>query len=222
MHVTNQARFKNFKQAIHQKIDSLGTNTDNDFSSSLSSQEIKNWINQRNSYLLRRACDYGYFEIAELLLEYGAEIHHLDYEAVRLASQNGHLKIVEMLFSAGSKMDSKQEYSLRAASALGHQEIVKFLLTKTGSDLRVYDGFAIICAKDEAMRNILLKFEESTYTAEERQTWRENSNFGKYGDRFCQQFEYDNLPFADGVRLRGNFWLIGSLAFVAAFLNKFI
>lgn len=177
------------------------------------------YLNYWNSYALRRAVDYGYYNIVDTLIRYGANIHHDDCEASRLAAQNGHLEILKLLYISGCRYDSQQEFALRASSALGHYEIVKFLLDK-GADARMYDGFAIICARTQKIRDLLeekviqplkntkvipkrynnkdpILTEQQLKNADNQwEDWTRKSNFGKYGSSFCSDFDEHNLSYA--------------------------
>lgn len=82
------------------------------------------------------AAQSGSLDVAQLLLERGANLHHLDAlnkSAVHLAAEQGHVAMVKMLLKRGAKLvdQTSSRFShnpLHAAATNGHPEIVRFLL----------------------------------------------------------------------------------------------
>ncbi|MEI0748972.1 ankyrin repeat domain-containing protein, partial [Brachyspira pulli] len=78
-------------------------------------------------------CKEGDFEMAELLIDSGANVN----SALRYASKNGHLEIVKLLIDSGANVNAKDDNNntvLMYASANGYLEVVKYLLDK-GADI---------------------------------------------------------------------------------------
>ncbi len=90
--------------------------------------------------LLMTASENGYYDIAELLIEYGAEVDRkllkLNYTALGYASENGHIDIVKLLLKNGA--NPKIRYSngtspIMFAKQAGHSNIVSLLKEKGAS-----------------------------------------------------------------------------------------
>jgi ankyrin repeat protein len=89
--------------------------------------------NQLNTYL-HLASDRGHKDIAELLIEKGANINQKVWSGntpLHCASLYGHKEIVELLIANGATFDEENEIGetpLHFASAKGHKDIVKLLI----------------------------------------------------------------------------------------------
>ncbi|KAI0479765.1 ankyrin repeat-containing domain protein [Xylaria cf. heliscus] len=109
-------------------------------------------------YALRAASDGGYLEIAQMLLESGADVNAMnenfdeeeceeftwsDYgSALYNASYRGHEEIVRLLLDRGADVNAiggKHGYALQAASHNGYRNIVQFLLEQ-GADINAAGG----------------------------------------------------------------------------------
>lgn len=167
------------------------------------------FVNQWDGYAIRRASDYGYTNIVKMLLDYQANVDYLDCEALRLAAQNGHLEIVKLMYTKGCRIDSRQEYALRASSRLGHRQVVQYLLS-LGADARTYDGFALACTVDPEIWRDLCQASRKEYgwNDDKEDAWHYATNYGKYGDTYCSEFDIENLPYASTHRIYFNFVLL--------------
>ena len=74
------------------------------------------------------ACEYGKFEITQLLLQRGANVHAEDGYALRWASWNGHVEVVRLLLQHGADVHTREDHPLCYASASGSIEVVRLLL----------------------------------------------------------------------------------------------
>ncbi|KAI1176299.1 ankyrin repeat-containing domain protein [Nemania sp. FL0916] len=76
----------------------------------------------------------GHYEIAKLLLEYGADVnaqYGYPMTALQIACLDGQYKLIKLLLEYGAKVDTPYGYygtALQTASAQGHHEIVRLLL----------------------------------------------------------------------------------------------
>ena len=77
----------------------------------------------RSSYILERE----HSEIVKLLLEHGANVHTLDYWALRIAAYNGHTEIVKLLLEHGADIHARDDLALRWAARNGHTDTVELL-----------------------------------------------------------------------------------------------
>lgn len=99
------------------------------------------------SYALSRACEYGHFEIAKLLLENGADIHYEDDTALYRASIYGNVNIVKLLLDYKANIHAQNDIALRRASELEHTEVVKLLL-ENGANIHAENDYALKSAFD--------------------------------------------------------------------------
>ncbi|KAI0193916.1 hypothetical protein EV127DRAFT_360238 [Xylaria flabelliformis] len=110
-------------------------------------------------YALRAASDGGYLEIAQMLLDNGADVNAMDERfdeweckefntrsdygsALYNASYRGHEEIVRLLLDRGADVNAiggEYGYALQAASHNGHQNIVQVLLEQ-GADINAFGG----------------------------------------------------------------------------------
>ena len=100
-------------------------------------------------------------------------------------------------------MDSRQEYALRAASRLGRKDVVAYLLS-LGADPRVYDGFALACTNDPVIKQMLDDASINKMNEYDLKNWKEKTNYGKYGQTYCSEFDVENLAYAEGFKVSYN------------------
>ena len=199
--ITDDERYQRVLEIL--SSDNLANNENEKNSNSFSVGKSAKFINYWNGYALRRAADYGYTDIVKILLEYEASPTFYDCEPLRLAAQNGHLEIVKILFKEGCRMDSRQEYALRAASRLGRKDVVAYLLS-LGADPRVYDGFALACTNDPVIKQMLDDASINKMNEYDLKNWKEKTNYGKYGQTYCSEFDVENLAYAEGFKVSCN------------------
>ena len=95
---------------------------------------------------LRYASENDHFEVANLLLENGANVNCKDAlkeTPLHLASVNGHLEIAQLLLVYGANINSQsleKETPLHLAARFGKKEIVK-LLMDNGCNLNLKNSF---------------------------------------------------------------------------------
>ena len=67
--------------------------------------KIRQDVHAKDDYSLRApASVYSHFEVVELLLKHGANVHANDDYALGAASKNGHWKAVRLLLKHGAKI----------------------------------------------------------------------------------------------------------------------
>ncbi|KAF9538259.1 hypothetical protein EC957_007041 [Mortierella hygrophila] len=82
---------------------------------------------------LRYAVRGNDIEMVRLLMDYEADVHAFNEEAVLVAAQKGHVEILRLLIQAGADIETKAGAPLRQASEGGHAEAVK-VLCESGAD----------------------------------------------------------------------------------------
>jgi ankyrin repeat protein len=92
-----------------------------------------NAINNKNYTTLHWASEMGYADVAQILLEYGADINAVSDNGspLYLASSNGRLEIVRLLLERGAEVNIREPSSqtlFQVATERGHTEITKLLL----------------------------------------------------------------------------------------------
>ena len=113
-------------------------------------------INYKNKYgitPLHLAAEHGHIEIAELLIENGANVdakNNGNVTALHLAAQNGHTGIVSLLIANDVDIDVKisdGRTSLHLAAEHGHLEIAEHLVENGANiDEKDHDGRTPFCA----------------------------------------------------------------------------
>jgi len=96
-------------------------------------------------------------DIAEYLIEVGADIHTDNDQALQWASFNGNLKIFKYIVD--HSVDStvihvNNDYILRMASVQGHLEIIKILVEKSG-DIHIDNNYALVLASSNGHLEIV-------------------------------------------------------------------
>ncbi|KAF9133819.1 hypothetical protein BGW39_008862 [Mortierella sp. 14UC] len=82
---------------------------------------------------LRYAVRGNDVEMVRLLMDYEADVHAFNEEAVLVAAQKGHVEILRLLIQAGADIETKAGAPLRQASEGGHAEAVR-VLCESGAD----------------------------------------------------------------------------------------
>ncbi|KAK3843914.1 MAG: ankyrin repeat-containing domain protein [Linnemannia gamsii] len=82
---------------------------------------------------LRYAVRGNDIEMVRLLMDYEADVHAFNEEAVLVAAQKGHVEILKLLIQAGADIETKAGAPLRQASEGGHAEAVR-TLCESGAD----------------------------------------------------------------------------------------
>ncbi|KAF9910176.1 hypothetical protein EC991_007103 [Linnemannia zychae] len=82
---------------------------------------------------LRYAVRGNDIEMVRLLMDYEADVHAFNEEAVLVAAQKGHVEILRLLIQAGADIETKAGAPLRQASEGGHAEAVR-VLCESGAD----------------------------------------------------------------------------------------
>lgn len=83
---------------------------------------------------LQLSAERGYFESAQLLLDYGADVQSNNNCAIIMAAQNGHTKMFKLFANHGADMYVRANSPLCRSAERGHIEIVKVLL-ENGADV---------------------------------------------------------------------------------------
>ncbi|KAG0258270.1 hypothetical protein BGZ95_005021, partial [Linnemannia exigua] len=82
---------------------------------------------------LRYAVRGNDIEMVRLLMDYEADVHAFNEEAVLVAAQKGHVEILRLLIQAGADIETKAGAPLRQASEGGHAGAVR-VLCESGAD----------------------------------------------------------------------------------------
>ena len=83
--------------------------------------------------LLISKSETGNIDHIRFLLNNGANIHALDYMALRFAAENGHKDVVELLLTCGANVHAWNDRVLISAAKNGHRDVVELLL-KNGAN----------------------------------------------------------------------------------------
>ncbi|KAG0202278.1 hypothetical protein BGX28_005163 [Mortierella sp. GBA30] len=82
---------------------------------------------------LRYAVRGNDVEMVRLLMDYDADIHAFNEEAILVAAQKGHVEVLKLLIEAGADIETKAGAPLRQAAEGGHTEAVR-VLCESGAD----------------------------------------------------------------------------------------
>ncbi|KAF9205732.1 hypothetical protein BGZ49_003573 [Haplosporangium sp. Z 27] len=82
---------------------------------------------------LRYAVRGNDVEIVKLLIDYEADVHAFNEEAIMVAAHKGHVEILKLLIQAGADFETKAGAPLRQAAEGGHTEAVR-VLCENGAD----------------------------------------------------------------------------------------
>lgn len=96
---------------------------------------------------LHVACTHGRVSIAQLLLEYGANIHASNESALRIACTEGHFDLVRFLLDSGA---TPTEECVRVATERGHTAVRSLLIARGGIPVAVSVGSVL----DSILRDV--------------------------------------------------------------------
>ncbi|KAG0000411.1 hypothetical protein BGZ79_005957 [Entomortierella chlamydospora] len=82
---------------------------------------------------LRYAVRGNDVEMVKLLIDYEADVHAFNEEAIMVAAHKGHVEILKLLIQAGADFETKAGAPLRQAAEGGHAEAVR-ILCESGAD----------------------------------------------------------------------------------------
>ncbi|KAG2177679.1 hypothetical protein INT44_008193 [Umbelopsis vinacea] len=82
----------------------------------------------KDEYLLRQAAYSGYFELVQLFISHGSDIHCRGEGALMDATHRGHYQITQLLLNNGADLHVNEDCALRFSAAKGHADVVKLLL----------------------------------------------------------------------------------------------
>ncbi|KAF8922946.1 hypothetical protein BGZ58_003556, partial [Dissophora ornata] len=82
---------------------------------------------------LRYAVRGNDLEMVKLLMDYEADVHAFNEEAIVVAAHKGHVEILKLLIQAGADVETKAGAPLRQAAEGGHAEAVR-VLCESGAD----------------------------------------------------------------------------------------
>ncbi|KAF9913716.1 hypothetical protein BX616_009701, partial [Lobosporangium transversale] len=103
---------------------------------------------------LRYAVRGNDVEMVKLLMEYEADVHAFNEEAILVAAQKGHVEILKLLIQAGANIETKNGAPLRQAAEAGHAEAVK-VLCESGADTMLGGCSALRTATSQGYDNII-------------------------------------------------------------------
>jgi ankyrin repeat protein len=106
------------------------------------------------------AAELGHREMAQLLLDQGADVHASEISPLQAASHRGHASIVQLLLDQGADVNASRGFegaALYLASKGGHRAVVQLLLEK-GADVNAtgdYNGNALQVASERGHASIV-------------------------------------------------------------------
>ena len=103
---------------------------------------------------LKSSCEKGYYDIAKLLIDNGADVQIRENYAIRCASVNGQYDIAKLLIDNGADVTADDNYSIKMASGSGYYNIVK-LLIDNGADVQSQNNYAIRKASENGHYDIV-------------------------------------------------------------------
>jgi ankyrin repeat protein len=84
-------------------------------------------VHQEGDLGFKNACEFGYYNIAKMLLDAGAKISAFNQGPIREASRNGHDKIVKLLLKNGANPRVKNRQALTWARKNEHAKVIAIL-----------------------------------------------------------------------------------------------
>ena len=116
-----------------------------------------NIISAYDNYAVQSACERGYLEMAQFLVEKGANIRAAQDMALRKACGNGHLPVVQFLVGKGADIHAREDLALREAAKRNHFELVEFLL-QCGADPHAKNDLIFSFITNPVMLNLLQNY----------------------------------------------------------------
>ncbi|KAF9387001.1 hypothetical protein BGX21_000665 [Mortierella sp. AD011] len=120
---------------------------------------------------LRYAVRGNDVEMVKLLIDYEADVHAFNEEAIMVAAHKGHVEILKLLIQAGADFETKAGAPLRQAAEGGHAEAVRVLcessdtiiatLLDHGANVNIHEGTPLQLACQhghEAAVRVLLRY----------------------------------------------------------------
>jgi len=135
-------------------ICSLQSNNNHDNMNLLIANNGTSYSHDCNNYALQYASRYGYYNIVELVLKNGANVHVNNDDALVWASFYGYYKIVKLLIKYGANIRAIDDNALKYASRYGNYKIVK-LLIKNGANIHADHDKALKNAVEEGNYDII-------------------------------------------------------------------
>lgn len=83
------------------------------------------------------ACIIGSFDMVQLFISLGADLHHEDDEAIRNAAEYGRLEIVKYLVNHGADVRAQNDYVLATSIINNHYHILRYVTDLLGSQLTI-------------------------------------------------------------------------------------
>ena len=111
---------------------------------------VENTVGSGRNDAIVIACENGFFEIVEILVDNGVNFRVYDDLPFRLAVNNGHHEIVKYLLDKGADVQSNSNHAIRRACALGRFEFVKYLAER-GADLHAVKDLALCDASERGV-----------------------------------------------------------------------
>ncbi len=142
----------------HRKIvEELLKYPDLDVTVGYSDDTIENLECQHYDTIMNAACEYGWINVVDKLIDLGGQINTSDAELVPLhiASSNGNLELVQLLLSKGAKiniLNEDEETAIMQAACYGHIDVVAFLLY-SGAKIYSRDNFGKLMSYNRVRNN---------------------------------------------------------------------
>ena len=103
---------------------------------------------------LWRAARLGKFNIVEILLAAGADVHANNNSALRWAAIEGHADVVELLLEYGADIHAENDIALQDAAWHNRADVVKLLL-EYGADVHAVNDAALRWAAENGHDDVV-------------------------------------------------------------------
>jgi ankyrin repeat protein len=84
--------------------------------------------------IIGEAACRGKFYTVKFLVEHGANITFRDYYPLRIAAHNGYLDIVKLLISYGANVHAREDFAARKAREFGHFDVENYIIQSGDKD----------------------------------------------------------------------------------------
>lgn len=136
-------------------------------------------IHSDDEYAFRMSCKHGHMKVCRYLISLKSNnkinIHAEEEDAFRKSCENGHINIVKWLYSLAHEMPNysdsmsrmtnriwdckinihaKNRYAFRQSCYYGHLDIVKYLISKTNTEVDLYESIKSGCEEASANGHI--------------------------------------------------------------------